>query len=211
MSVLFLGVSNCMYLSQLPVGPLGGQSCLALVCKHNITSVIVSYLGASTWDGSQYGQSQNHFFLRLISISVPAVFHTGTILDDRFWLGMATLELLSFYQRWTPQVHSAHCMAFHLRSLPLSSKNLSTPRSLECLESPLTSNPPGLNIPVILLALSISLLPPPINYLAMFPQHNPTLALSLLPPRILPSFLQWLLSSPSQVGLNHPYLSPSTC
>ena len=48
MSVLSLGVSNCMYLSQLPVGPLGGQSCLALVCKHNITSVIVSYLGAST-------------------------------------------------------------------------------------------------------------------------------------------------------------------
>jgi hypothetical protein len=46
-SVHWLSVSICICLSQLLVGPLGGQPCQAPVCKHTITSVIVSGLGAS--------------------------------------------------------------------------------------------------------------------------------------------------------------------
>ena len=106
MSVHCLGVNICIYLSQLLVGPLGGQSCQALVCKHSIARVIVTDLGASTWDLSQFAQSQDHLFLRLFSIFVTAVFHIRTILSDSFLLGMSTRDSLSFYQRWTLQVHS---------------------------------------------------------------------------------------------------------
>jgi hypothetical protein len=47
-SVHWLGVSICLCLSQLLVGPLGGQPCSAPVYKHTLASIIVAGLGASS-------------------------------------------------------------------------------------------------------------------------------------------------------------------
>jgi hypothetical protein len=77
--------------------------------------------------------SLDFLFLRLCSISSLQFFQTGTIMGESFDCGMAThslLDALSFCLRWALQVSSAHCRAFHLRSLPLIPESLSSPRFL---------------------------------------------------------------------------------
>jgi hypothetical protein len=72
-------------------------------------------------------------FLRLLSISIPAVLLDRTIMGQSFDFQMAThpsLDALNFCCRWVLQVPSPHCRASHLRCLLLISENLSRPKSL---------------------------------------------------------------------------------
>jgi hypothetical protein len=65
---------------------------------------------------------------------VPAAFsylnNYGSEILTVWWQPHPSLDVLSFCWRWALEVHSAHCRAFHLRSLPLSPESLSPPRSL---------------------------------------------------------------------------------
>ena len=79
------------------------------------------------------GWSLNCLFLSVF-IFVPAVLLNRNNSGSEFltveWQPHPLLDVLSFYWRWTLQVPSPYCRAFHLRSLPLSSVSLSAPRSL---------------------------------------------------------------------------------
>ena len=61
-------------------------------------------------------------------------FQKCTVLSQIFWLWhgnpIPSPDTLSFYWRWSLQVSSPHCRAFHQRSLPLSPESLSPPGSL---------------------------------------------------------------------------------
>jgi hypothetical protein len=59
-------------------------------------------------------------------------------------------DALSFYWRWTLQVPSPHCKAFHLRSLSLSPESLLLPGLLNILEGLPTSY--LLRMPVLILS-----------------------------------------------------------
>ena len=66
--------------------------------------------------------------------SVSAPFFVPTVLLDRnnSWSELLIVgwqpHTSTFYWRWT--VQGSHCLAFHLRSLPLSPESFSPPRSL---------------------------------------------------------------------------------
>ena len=104
-SVHWLGVSIGICLSQLLVGPLRGQLCCP-VCKHTITTVIVSGLGASPWDGSWVGPVTGLSFTQSFIHFCPwNSFRQEQFSARDFWLWdgncIPQLDALSFYWNWT--------------------------------------------------------------------------------------------------------------
>ena len=77
------------------------------------------------------------------------------------WQPHPSLDVLSFYWRWTLQVPSPECRTFHLRSLSLRPERLLPPRSL--VHSGRSPQPPssrGCMFPFFMLPLGISVLFP---------------------------------------------------
>ena len=102
-----------------------------------------------------------------------------------------------------------HCREFYLRSLPPFEfwESLTSQILWYILEGPPTSYLPRLPVSILSAGLQgLSPFPHPIpSYVLLFPSLSP------LPPKCLPLLpLLWLLSSPTQVGLKHSHLGPST-
>jgi hypothetical protein len=111
----------------------------------------------------------NYFFLKDISSGKEVLFNCG--------MPKSSVLLMSVFLLKVDSTSSLHCWVFHLRSLSLSPKSLSPPRSLLHIE--------GLHLPLLSLHTSIHSAGPwgfcPI--LPPIPDHVP---LSPLPPRFLP-------------------------
>jgi hypothetical protein len=154
--------------------------------------------------GPNWGQSLDLLSLSVFSIFVLQFFYTGTILGQNFWVWdsnpIPLLNALSFYWRRILQVSSPHCWAFHLRSLPLSSENLSPSRSLVHSRAP-TPTPPTEVVYFRSLCWPSGFTPgPPItNHVPLFPCSSLSLSHSVL--SLCPLF-----STPFQEGLKHPHL-----
>jgi hypothetical protein len=99
-----LAVSICICLSQLLVESLREQPCQAPACKHNIASVIVSWIGAHPWDRSQVWRVTGQPFLQFLLHFCPCI----SFRQEQFrvkcfcrWVGVPIplLEVLSDYWR----------------------------------------------------------------------------------------------------------------
>jgi hypothetical protein len=107
-SFLWLGVSICLCLRQLLVGPLRGQPCQVSVCKHIIASVVVLVLGApSPWNGSQVGAAIGPPFLQSLlhfcpcsSLRQPCLLFNSTYQADLSLLWKTQCLLFSL-TRWS--------------------------------------------------------------------------------------------------------------
>jgi hypothetical protein len=122
------------------------------------------------------------------------------------WHPPPSHDALYFCWRWTLQVPSSQCRAFHLRTLPLSPENLSTPRSL--VHSGGSPQPPTSQsclFPFFLLALRA-----PVIFPHPIPDQVPLFSQPTFPPRSLPPFLLviFFLSLPS--GIEASSLRPFT-
>jgi hypothetical protein len=180
---------------------------------------MVSAFGSSLWDVSpdmavsrwSILSSQLQTLRRTMTkVQRICSFQTGISLGQSFWLWggnpIPPLDTFSFYWRWTLQVTSLHCWAFHLMFLPLTSENLSPSRSLVNSRLSLQSLTLwGCLFPFILLVLRTSFLSPT----PTTPPRPNTRPCSLLFPlyflaHSFPPFLcplpSRLLFSPSQVG-----------
>ena len=76
------------------------------------------------WDRTHYADKAGLEIWELLASTSQVLgwkfLQTRTILGQSFWLWSGNpippLDVLSFYWRWTLQVSSSHCRAFHLRS-----------------------------------------------------------------------------------------------
>jgi hypothetical protein len=130
-----LAVSICICLSQVLAEPLREQLYQARVCKYFLASAIVSGFGVWGWEGTDSGEDSGWPFLQsLLHIFVPAfpLDRNNSGLKILRWVdgSIPQLGTMPIYWRWSLQVLSLYCWAFHLRSLPLGPESLLPHRSL---------------------------------------------------------------------------------
>ena len=102
-------------------------------CKHIIASVIVSGLGALSWDRVQVGPGIGLPFLQSLLYFCPC----SSFRQQQFWVRnfdceldlLPPLEALSIYWRWILRVLSPYHWAFWLSSPPLNPESFSLPES----------------------------------------------------------------------------------
>ena len=142
-------------------------------------------------------------FLRLLSIFASPVFSDkNKSVSAVEWQHLPSLDALSFFWRWALQV--PHCGAFHLKSLHLSPKSFSPPRSLLFWSVPLTPTYQACLFPFFCWSSGFQYCSPnPI----MFPS-SPLCPLSHPGPPFPPTVI---VSSRSQVELSHPHFGPLAC
>jgi hypothetical protein len=87
----------CICLSQLLVGPLIGQFCLTAVCKHTITSVIFSGLGAPPGNGYQVRPVTLWPFPQSFPFCPYSFFK-----QEQFWFRNFDCDLVSHPSTWGP-------------------------------------------------------------------------------------------------------------
>ena len=144
-------------------------------------------------------------FLRLLSIFASPVFSDkNKSVSAVEWQHLPSLDALSFFWRWALQV--PHCGAFHLKSLLLSPKSFSPPRSLLFWSVPLCPTYQACLFPFFAGPQVFSPVPPT-QYLIMFPS-SPLCPLSHPGPPFPPTVI---VSSRSQVELSHPHFGPLAC
>ena len=122
-------------------------------------------------------------FLRLLSIFASPVFSDkNKSVSAVEWQHLPSLDALSFFWRWALQV--PHCGAFHLKSLHLSPKSFSPPRSLLFWSVPLTPTYQACLFPFFCwCSVFQSCSPNPIpDHVPLFPSLSPFPPRSTLPP-----------------------------
>ena len=110
-SVQWLGVSICVCLSQLLVGPLRGQLCQAPVCKHIIASVIVSGLGPPSLKMDPKLGQLLPFLQSLFNIWLCSLFDWKNSGSEILTVSSSSLVTLCFVQWVAVSIHFCICQA----------------------------------------------------------------------------------------------------
>jgi hypothetical protein len=170
--------------------------------------------GTSPWAGSHFRPGPESPFPQAFLHFFPAILSDRKNYGSKYWLWdgspIPSLDALSFYWRWTLQVPSPHCWAFHPRSLPwdsLTSQVSGTFSSIPHFLTPKIACFHSFCWPSGLQSFSKT------QYLIMFPSSPPctisyaeaSLTLTFCPHAVIVFFPP----SPSQVRSRHPHFGPT--